>query len=658
MREEQMHKYLFLFLLLLLLPATTHQTPALPSDAVSLLSFKSSADLDHRLPFTPLLSPFDFCRWPGVSCSPSNRVLRLSLPSFSLRGTFSPSTLSRLSFLRSLDLRNNSLSGPLPDLSSLPLLTTLILSRNSFQGSFPPSLPSLLRLSVLDLSHNNFSGPVPLDVLRLYRLHILLLDSNLFDGPLPPFNQTSLTVLNVSFNNFTGPIPATPALSRFRPNTFDGNAGLCGEIINRPCNHTPFFGSSPGNDTLGGSNSSVPIGQSDSSPPQNTVAFSPPLAEGKKTARRTGVVVLGILICVLCVVLVGSVWFIIIRGRDRRMSEEMPVAEQPHPGTSEGRRGAVNPELNPKVKSSKPEEGRIESASKSGYLIFSPGESELYSLEQLMKASAELLGRGTIGTTYKAVLDNRLVVTVKRLDSGKTACTSEDAFEKHLDIVGGLRHPNLVPVRAYFQAKCERLVIFDYQPNGSLHNLIHGSRSARAKPLHWTSILKIAEDVTLGLVYLHQASRMIHGNLKSSNVLLGSDFEACLTDYCLSVLADDNSSNSSEDPDSASYKAPETRKSIRQATFKSDVYAFGVLLLELLTGKHPSQHPFLSPSEMPDWVTAMREEDEGDERLAMLVEVATFCRTMSPEQRPSIGHVLKIIEGIKDSAMADDNHST
>lgn len=91
-----------------------------------------------------------------------------------------------------------------------------------------------------------------------------------------------------------------------------------------------------------------------------------------------------------------------------------------------------------------------------------------------MSASAELLGRGTIGTTYKAVMDNQLIVTVKRLDAGKTAITSGEAFEKHLEAVGGLRHPNLVPVRAYFQAKQERLVIYDYQSNGSLFNLIHG----------------------------------------------------------------------------------------------------------------------------------------------------------------------------------------
>lgn len=112
---------------------------------------------------------------------------------------------------------------------------------------------------------------------------------------------------------------------------------------------------------------------------------------------------------------------------------------------------------------------------KSGNLVFCSGEEELYTLEQLMRASAELLGRGTIGTTYKAVMANQLIVSVKRLDACKTAITSGEAFEQHMECVGVLRHPNLVPVRAYFQAKQERLIIFDYHPNGSLFNLIHGN---------------------------------------------------------------------------------------------------------------------------------------------------------------------------------------
>lgn len=183
--------------------------------------------------------------------------------------------------------------------------------------------------------------------------------------------------------------------------------------------------------------------------------------------------------------------------------------------------------------------------------------------------------------------------------------------------------------------------------------MVAGSRSIRAKPLHWTSCLKIAEDVAQGLAYIHQASWLIHGNLKSSNVLLGADFEARLTDYCLSVLSD---SSSVEDPDTVAYKAPETRKSGRRATSKSDVYAFGVLLLELLTGKHPSQHPYLAPPDMLEWVRTMRVDDGREEnRLGMLTEVASVCSLKSPEQRPAMWQVLKMIQEIKESVMAEDN---
>ncbi|KAJ1421146.1 Serine-threonine/tyrosine-protein kinase, catalytic domain [Sesbania bispinosa] len=276
---------------------------------------------------------------------------------------------------------------------------------------------------------------------------------------------------------------------------------------------------------------------------------------------------------------------------------------------------------------------KMEEAHKSGKLVFCCGEG---------KCGDHLQGSSGFAADCDGEEDG----------CRKNCGDQRGSFRRHMEMVGRLRHPNLVPLRAYFQAKGERLVIYDYQPNGSLFNLVHGSKSARAKPLHWTSCLKIAEDVAHGLAYIHQASSLIHGNLKSSNVLLGVDFEAVITDYSLAFLAE---SSICEDPDSAAYKAPEARKSNRRATSKSDVYAFGVLLLELLTGKHPSQHPFLAPTDLQDWVRAMRDDDVSeDNRLEMLTEVASICSATSPEQRPAMWQVLKMIQGIKDSIAMED----
>lgn len=171
--------------------------------------------------------------------------------------------------------------------------------------------------------------------------------------------------------------------------------------------------------------------------------------------------------------------------------------------------------------------------------------------------------------------------------------------------------------------------------------------------MHWTSCLKIAEDVAQGLSYIHQAWRLVHGNLKSSNVLLGPDFEACITDYCLCMLA--NPSCFQEDPDSAAYRAPEIRNPNHQPSPKSDVYAYGVLLLELLTGKSPSEHPFLVPTDRVSWVKSVREDNGGgDNRMDMLVEVATTCSLTSPEQRPTMWQVLKMLQEIKEIVLLED----
>lgn len=567
--------------------------------------------------------------------------MRLVLEGLDLGGVFGPDTLSRLDQLRVLSLQNNSLVGPIPDLSKFFNLKALFLDHNSFTGSFPPSISSLHRLRTLDFSYNNLTGPLPIWLTKLDRLYYLRLESNRFNGTIPPLNQSTLQTFNVSRNNLFGAIPVTPTLLHFEASAFALNPGLCGEILHKECHPSqPFF--SP----------SAPV----ATPPppvglgQNEQVHGVELAQPCPKNHKRTVVILGFSSGVF--VLISSLLcFVIAMKRQRNQRNTAPTMASDSAATAQAAavmRIEEENELEEKVKKVQGMQ-----VAKSGSLVFCAGEAQLYTLEQLMRASAELLGRGSIGTTYKAVLDNRLIVSVKRLDAGKTAITDKETYERHMESVGGLRHPNLVPLRAYFQAQEERLLIYDYQPNGSLFSLIHGSKSTRAKPLHWTSCLKIAEDVAQGLSYIHQAWRLVHGNLKSSNVLLGPDFEACLTDYCLAVLA---SPSLDDDLDSASYKAPETRNPSGQATSKADVYAFGILLLELLTGKPPSQHPVLMPDDMMNWVRSTRDDDDGeDNRMGMLLEVAIACSVTSPEQRPTMWQVLKMIQEIKESVLMEDN---
>ncbi|XP_061343145.1 probable inactive receptor kinase At5g67200 [Gastrolobium bilobum] len=627
-----MRKWWLLLLLLFLVSNDVFcSSSKLADDAGALLAFKSKADVNKNLHFKGLR----MCLWEGVECN-GLKVVHLVLQGLDLGGVFAPNTLSLLDQLRVLSLQNNSLTGPIPDLSGLFNLKSLFLDNNHFTGSLPPSLFSLHRLRTLDFSHNNLSGPIPTGFIKLDRLYYLRLSWNTFNGTIPPFNQSSLRTLDLSGNNLTGPIPVTPALFRFEPSSFSSNPGLCGEIIHKECHPTaPFF--RPTSPPTAGLGQSAKVHG----------FFRQPYE--KKRDRRA--VIIGFSTGVF--VLIGSLLCFVVAIKKQRNKKEggsSIIMASDAAATAEAAAAMQmeqERELEEKVKRAQ--------VAKSGSLVFCAGEAQVYTLDQLMKGSAELLGRGCLGTTYKAVLDNRLIVTVKRLDAGKMAASvaTKEVFERHMESVGGLRHPNLVPLRAYFQAKQERLIIYDYQPNGSLFSLIHGSRSSRARPLHWTSCLKIAEDVAQGLSYIHQAWRLVHGNLKSSNVLLGPDFEACITDYCLSVLT--NPSSYDEVSDSAAYRAPETRNPNHQPTPKSDVYAYGILLLELLTGKTPSELPFLVPGDMSSWVRSIRNDNGNeDSRMDMLLQVATTCSLTSPEQRPTMWQVLKMLQEIKEIVLLED----
>lgn len=191
--------------------------------------------------------------------------------------------------------------------------------------------------------------------------------------------------------------------------------------------------------------------------------------------------------------------------------------------------------------------------------------------------------------------------------------------------------------------------------------------------------MKIAEDVAAGLVHLHQSSSsiIVHGNLKPSNVLLGPDFESCLTDYGLvPTLLPSNAElhASSSSSSSLFYRAPEVRGAHAHAasfTPASDVYSFGVLLLELLTGRTPFQDLMeLHGNDIPSWVRAVREEERetesggesvsaggAEEKLTALIGIAATCVAADPARRPTTAEVLRMVREARAEAMSSSNSS-
>ncbi|KAH7840329.1 hypothetical protein Vadar_015628 [Vaccinium darrowii] len=604
-------------------------------DFEALSTLKSSIDPSNSLHWT---TTTEVCNWEGIKQCINGRVTKLVLEHFNLTGQLNETSLNQLDQLRVLSLKSNSLSGQIPSLSGLKNLKSLFLNQNNFSGDFPVSLSLLHRLKTIVLSDNQISGQIPPSLLNLPRLYQLYLQNNRIKGEIPPFNQTSLRFFNVSNNQLSGEIPLTPALVRFNSSSFDSNIALCGVQINIPCNVT------------------------NGSPPSESPMASPPVKKHKRRWKIVAIIagtVGGFVFILLFLLVLCLVCRKILVNKSKTSREERGKSRAAVGGGEEEASGGGG---NDKKGGFSTWEGEG-----LGSLVFcGPGEEQMsYSLEDLLKASAETLGRGTVGSTYKAVMESGFIVTVKRLKDSRYPLRVEE-FRRHMEVLGRLSHPNLVRIRAYFQAKEERLLVYDYFPNGSLFSLIHGTRaSGGGKPLHWTSCLKIAEDLATGLVYIHQNPGLTHGNIKSSNVLLGSDFESCLTDYGLNPFKNPDTHEESS-ASSLFYRAPECRDIRKPPTQQSDVYSFGVLLLELLTGKTPFQDLVLEHgSDIPMWVRSVREEetesgdsnDASEEKLGALLNIAMSCVSIGPEDRPVMREVLRMIREMRAEAQASSNSS-
>ncbi|CAI9768106.1 unnamed protein product [Fraxinus pennsylvanica] len=282
-------------------------------------------------------------------------------------------------------------------------------------------------------------------------------------------------------------------------------------------------------------------------------------------------------------------------------------------------------------------------------VFFREDGSGEYGLEELLGSSAELLGKGTFGTSYKVP---KYAVVVKRLKI--VGCLAEMEFiEKVKELGSQFLHQYLLPLKAFCCHQNERLLLYDHMQMGSLAFVLHGNGGAHKTPLTWEVRCRIAYRVASAIQYLH-SQYVFHGNVRSSNIFLTSSFDAYLSEYAIAQLFSDTKPI----PNLViGYCAPEVTNA-RQISQKSDVYSFGVLLFELLTGKAPTNALNVKEkgTDLPNWVRSMFQEkpliDVFDnalhgyyntsgigEKMVQLLQLSLCCTFQYPNKRPSMAAV-------------------
>ncbi|KAF6160243.1 hypothetical protein GIB67_019012 [Kingdonia uniflora] len=520
-----------------------------------------------------------------------------------------PVELGGIEVLQVLDLHNLRLIGDIPsDISKCRFLLELNLSGNMLEGEIPQTLYNMTYLLILDLHDNRLNGNIPTTFGELTRIQWLDLSGNSLSGPIPSSlgNLTMLTHFNISFNKLTGPIPLIPAIQSFGSTAFSHNLGLCGPPLGTSC--------------------------SSRSRRSKMLSVSAIVAIIAACLIITGV-------CIIC--------FMNIRARRKKTDDDTLVSESTPLASSDS-----NVILGKLVLFSK--------SLPSKYEDWQAGTNALLDKDSLV-------GGGSIGTVYRTSFEGGVSIAVKKLETLGTI-TNQDEFEQEIGRLGNLRHPNIVAVQGYYWSSTMQLILSEFIPNGNLYHHLHGhiytgaSTSSGLTESNWSQRFHITIGTARALAYLHHDCKpqILHLNIKSKNILLDEGFTAKLSDYgLLKLLPIAGNHSLTKLRTSAGYTAPELAHRSSRINDKCDVYSFGVILLEIVTGRKPIEGSGTKMVVLCDYVRGALERGTASDcfdrrlrgfaenELVQVMKLGLICTSEAPSRRPSMAEVVQVLESIR-----------
>lgn len=641
------------------------------------MGLKASLDPEN-LHLGSWVVPADPCdgRFEGVACNEKGQVTNISLQGKGLAGKLSPE-IGRLKYLTGLYLHYNSLYGEIPkEIGDLTELSDLYLNVNNLSGEIPPELGNMQNLQVLQLCYNQLTGSVPTQLGSLKKLNVLALQSNLLTGAVPASlgDLVVLMRLDLSFNRLFGSIPTkladAPMLEVFdiQNNSLSGNVPLALKRLvdgfryeNNPGLCGTGFSSLGSCDDSGHSSSNRPepyaggaAGFSTKNIPESAdlnLNCSQSSCSKASTNSHASVVV-GLVVVAVIVSAAGILSFSLYRRRKQKLSCTFDISDihlsADNAKDSYKKNGSPLASLEYSSGWDPMAEGRRFGFSQEDMQNFRFNLQEVECATQYF-SDKNLLGKSNYSMTYKGKLRDGSVVAVKRIT--KTSCKSEEAeFLKGLNVLTSLRNENLVRLRGFCfsRGRGECFLVYDFVPNGSLFQYLD-LEEADDRVLEWSTRVSIINGIAKGIEYLHRCKAnkpsLVHQNISAKNVLIDQQIKPLLSDSGLhKLLTSDTIYSSLKASAAMGYLAPEYTTTGR-FTEKSDVYAFGVLVFQILSGKRKYEISTRAVAESGnlEFVDTNIHGEFYKPEAKLLARVAVSCTNELPEDRPSMEAIVQDI---------------